>query len=476
MKTIYQLFYALLFTVVTSFSVSAQCSLTEPAVELNYVSPIGGNCTVNLNLSFTIDRNNGNKYTYVHLWAPGSYPNIDYKKAPTATDLGAVLATLAISTNGTATLLATYTADPSNVIPLSAGLVITEEDLGSDISRITIDNIQFEVPGACETLPILKGDVWSTQAQSKNPPVHCFSEGFNLSINDPLASGVINCNDPDGPRTYDLDITTTNPIAFQIEYKLYLDDGVLTGGNATFTSDDQLIYTSPPTSLSSLLPVNSKDEPYTYGNFEDKRSIWVVVTGISLPNAIVAELKNNCTTTLPVKLAKFSGDLLDDAVTLSWITTEEEGSSYFDVERSADLSEFITLGRIQSQGTTSATQRYNFLDKSPIKGNNYYRLKMVDLNGSSEHSRIISVANNSNSVAFELLGNPVVNREIKFVLKNERIETARLYDLNGRQVNFKLNQSGNTYTIKPNSNIPTGLYILSLGSEEGVQTKKVLVP
>jgi hypothetical protein len=86
------------------------------------------------------------------------------------------------------------------------------------------------------------------------------------------------------------------------------------------------------------------------------------------------------------------------------------------------------------------------------------------------------VANNSNSVAFELLGNPVVNREIKFVLKNERIETARLYDLNGRQVNFKLNQSGNTYTIKPNSNIPTGLYILSLGSEEGVQTKKVLVP
>jgi hypothetical protein len=200
------------------------------------------------------------------------------------------------------------------------------------------------------------------------------------------------------------------------------------------------------------------------------------VTAPSLPNAIVAELKNNCTTTLPVTLARFSGDLLDDAITLSWTTTEESGSSYFDVERSADLSEFIKLGRIQSQGTTSVTQHYNFMDKSPLKGNNYYRLKMVDLNGSSEHSRIISVANNSNSVSFELLGNPVVNREIRFVLKNESVKNARLYDLNGKQIHFKLNQSGNTFTLKPYSNIPTGLYILSLGSDKGVQTKKVLVP
>lgn len=475
MKTIYQLFYALLIIFAASLSVSAQCTLTEPAVELNYVSANGGNCIVNLNLSFTIDRNNGNKYTYVHLWSPTSYPNIDYKKAPTAAELtSSLLATIAISTDGPASLLSTYSADPSNVLPLT-GLTITEEDLGSDISRITIDNIQFAVPGACETLPILKGDVWSTQAQSKNPPVHCFSKGFNLSINDPLVAGVINCNDPDGPRTYDLDITSTNPTAFPIEYKLYLDDGVLTGGNATFTSDDQLIYTGT-FDLSESTPLNSKNEAYPYGNFEDKRSIWVVVTAPSLPNAIVAELKNNCTTTLPVTLARFSGDLLDDAVTLSWTTTEEAGSSYFDVERSADLSEFIKLGRIQSQGTTSVTQHYNFMDKSPLKGNNYYRLKMVDLNGSSEHSRIISVANNSNSIAFELLGNPVVNREIRFVLKNESVKNARLYDLNGKQIHFKLNQSGNTFTLKPYSNIPTGLYILSLGSDKGVQTKKVLVP
>src|SRR3546814_1061966 len=52
------LFRSLLFVFFASLSVSAQCSLTEPAVELNHVSPNGGNCTVNLNLSFTIDKNN----------------------------------------------------------------------------------------------------------------------------------------------------------------------------------------------------------------------------------------------------------------------------------------------------------------------------------------------------------------------------------------------------------------------------------
>lgn len=477
MKTIYFFGGMLCLSLSLSFRSYAQCSLIEPAIELNSVSESGGNCTVSINLSFTIDKNNGNKFTYVHLWKPTSYPALEYKKAPEASELGSVLATLAIDTDGAVSLLSIYDSDPTNVFPVFTGLTIQEENLGSSLYRITINNIQFPVPGACADLPILKGDVWSSQASSSNQPIHCFSSGFNLKINDPTISGLINCNEPDGPRTYDLDILSTSPTAFEVSYKLYLDDGVLTDGQTTFGAGDNLIYTSPTTNLSSSQPISSKDEPYPYGFLEDKRTIWVELTSPSLPNAIIAELKNNCEVTLPVKLVKFKGDLLDNSVALSWVTTEERGSSYFDVERSSDLQEFSRLGRLKSKGSTNVTQHYNFMDQSPLKGNNYYRLKMVDADGSFEYSRIISVGNGKEDVAFELLGNPVAGSEIRFILKNERPDKVALYDLQGRQIAFKLSGAGNEFTLKMKDQIRSGIYVLSLKSgEKTAQTKKVLMP
>ena len=476
MKTFYLWVWIALAAISMPFKSIAQCALVEPAIELNNVTPSGGDCIVSINLSFTIDKNNGNKYTYVHLWKPTAYPNIDYKKAPKKADLGAVLATLAIDTDGAVSLLSTYSAD-DDITPLFAGLSIIEEDLGGDLSRITINDIQFPVPGACEDLPILKGDVWSSQAQSENPPVHCFVEGFSLQLYDPMITGKINCNEPEGPRTYDLDIISTNPTAFQVTYKLYLDDGVLTDGHTTFGAGDEEIFSNGPLNLSSSEPIHSHDEPYNYDFLEDKRTIWVVLTGPSLPNAIIAELQNGCTITLPVTLARFSGSLLDNKVSLSWTTTEEAGSSHFDIERSANAKEFVQLGRVKAKGNSAATQQYKYLDTKPLAGNNYYRLRMVDADGKFEYSRMIAIDNGANSVAFELLGNPAPGKEIKFLLKNEKASNVSLFDLAGRPVRFSLNQTGNEFTLKPKGGISSGLYILSLQrGHAGTITKKVLVP
>ncbi|MCF2499662.1 T9SS type A sorting domain-containing protein [Dyadobacter chenhuakuii] len=208
---------------------------------------------------------------------------------------------------------------------------------------------------------------------------------------------------------------------------------------------------------------------------EDKRSIWVVLTGPSLPHDIIYEIVNNCSLTLPVKLAKFKGDLLDNAIALSWITTEESGSSYFDVERSKDAVEFVNLGRIQATGTTDVTQHYSFLDQLPLQGNNYYRLTMVDLDGSTARSSIIAVANHASSISFELLGNPVTNREVRFILKNEKSGNIMLHDLNGRSIDFSITKTGNTYTLKPGHSISSGLYLLNLRNYPD-QIKKVLIP
>ena len=355
MKSLSSKLWVIIICACLSFNSYAQCDLGSLIIELKSVSPTGENCTANVTISFTIEKNNGNKYTYVHLWKPSDYPNYDYKKAPDKSDLGAVLATVAIHTDGTASLLPTYGPD-KNVSTLYSGLVLAEESLGGKLYRITVSNMLIQVPGACSGLTYLKGDVWSTQSEANNhPPVHCVA------------------------------------------------------------------------------------------------------------------------TALPVKLAKFKGDLLDNVISLSWMTTEEAGSNYFDVERSGDLVEFITLGSIKSKGTTTVNQNYSFIDRSPLQGNNYYRLKMVDLDGRIEKSRIVAVENNVNSVAFELLGNPAINNDIRFILKNGKSENVTFHDLNGRKLKFNITKTGNILTLKPTASLPTGIYLLGLSNNPGL-VKKVLIP
>jgi hypothetical protein len=254
-----------------------------------------------------------------------------------------------------------YSPD-NTVTPLFAGLTVSETDLGGGQFRITVDNIQLLVPGACSELPNIVADVWATQSNDKEtPPVQCLYKGGN--------------------------------------------------------------------------------------------------------------------TVLPVTLARFNGTLLDNAVSLSWTTTEQTDSRYFAIERSADAHEFGQVGRVEIGGNSRATQQYQFTDTRPMPGANYYRLRIVDLDGSFQFSRMIAIDNGPGRVAFELLGNPASGREIRFLLKNEDASAIRLYNVSGKAVRFDLGRSGNEFVIKPKDNLSAGLYLLSLqraGSQ--LVTKKYSFP
>ena len=359
MKTFYSLGLFILVNLFARVAYGDACTLSNDLIELNSVTTSGGNCIANLKYSFTLDKNNGNKFAYVHFWLKSNYSNPDYKKGPTKDELGNVLATIALSTDSPVTLLPEYSPD-NTVTPIFAGLSVSEVDLGGGSFRITIDNIQLEVAGACSSLPVIVADVWATQSNDKKtPPVHC----------------------------------------------------LLTGGD----------------------------------------------------------------TILPVTLARFDGTLLDNSVSLSWTTVSETNSSYFDIERSTDAKEFINLTRVEAKGSSNGTLYYHFVDKHPLQGINYYRLRAVDIDGSSESSRIIAVNNDPQNVVLEVLGNPLLNREVSFLLKNQMPSNIAFFNLAGQKVHFSLTQTGNIFLLKPSSYLPSGLYLLSLPTSSGTITRKILV-
>lgn len=113
---------------------------------------------------------------------------------------------------------------------------------------------------------------------------------------------------------------------------------------------------------------------------------------------------------LPIELVSFYGDVGDvDAGDrshyLKWKTESETNLNYFDLERSQDGTEFSQLGRVMAVGQSSTIQQYNFTDYNPYEGINFYRLKMVDLNGEYEYSDVLTM-NGTASVNMYLVPNP----------------------------------------------------------------------
>ena len=110
------------------------------------------------------------------------------------------------------------------------------------------------------------------------------------------------------------------------------------------------------------------------------------------PFTFASPLGNNA---LPVELVYFRGKLLAQGAVLEWQTASELDNDFFEVEVSTDGENYTTLAHIDGQGTTTEVTNYEFTDRYPSSGLNYYRLRQVDFNGDFTYSNIISVMNDA---------------------------------------------------------------------------------
>ena len=94
---------------------------------------------------------------------------------------------------------------------------------------------------------------------------------------------------------------------------------------------------------------------------------------------------------LPVMLSYFKGDLENNMVVLKWGTAQEQNSSHYDIERSANGSVFEKIGNVSARGESATASDYHFVDNHPVIGTNIYRLKMVDKDGKFSYSLLINI-------------------------------------------------------------------------------------
>jgi hypothetical protein len=140
---------------------------------------------------------------------------------------------------------------------------------------------------------------------------------------------------------------------------------------------------------------------------------------------------------LPLNFITFTGKLVNSQVDLNWKTETIEKAAWYEIERSVDKQNFITIGRVT--GTEE-----NFTDKLPSIGNNYYRVKAVDANNRPGYTSIINIAYQPAMFVLQVYPNPVKN-ELNLRMHTERATrlTLQVSNITGTIIHTR------TFTARP---------------------------
>ncbi len=185
---------------------------------------------------------------------------------------------------------------------------------------------------------------------------------------------------------------------------------------------------------------------------------------------------------LPVELIQFTGQLNNVGETeLQWTTATEISNDYFTLQRSRNGKDFEWLVDIDAAGTSYENKKYDFVDREPFEGINYYRLKQMDFDQSYTYSKIISVVKEE-EVQFSIYPNPTQDKTIFISFGGELPElvSVYIYDAAGREVfqqNIKCAESGASFTmplVLKEDFIP-GMYSVKIISSHSTYNSKLVV-
>jgi uncharacterized repeat protein (TIGR01451 family) len=120
---------------------------------------------------------------------------------------------------------------------------------------------------------------------------------------------------------------------------------------------------------------------------------------------------------LPIKLISFEVSKANNNAMLKWITDNSSNENYFEIEHSSNGVNFNAIAKVMSSNTSN--KQYSFIDGTTRTNTNWYRLKMVDLDGNISYSDIrkINFIDKRNLIV-ELYPNPTKNRNVNLDIPN----------------------------------------------------------
>jgi hypothetical protein len=174
---------------------------------------------------------------------------------------------------------------------------------------------------------------------------------------------------------------------------------------------------------------------------------------------------------LPIKLISFAAVCNNGVTTLKWKTGVEEPGSKFNIEKSYDGANFITIGTQAAIG--SGSNSYQFIDNQPatnMGSNVFYRLKVIDAGALFSYSPVFSGNCNEATMPMQIYPNPAQHyTNIKISVRQKQEAQLLVYSVAGQLVftgDYTLQTGTNNFTI-PLINMASGTYAIKVTLSNG---------
>lgn len=178
---------------------------------------------------------------------------------------------------------------------------------------------------------------------------------------------------------------------------------------------------------------------------------------------------------LPVTLTSFTARAERASVALRWATATEEGTDLFRVERSTDEGQtWAPIGDVKAANAPQGRQ-YAFVDEAPQNGLNYYRLLILDFDGSVAYSPVQSADFQPTQGTLTVYPNPAQDQ---FVIELPQVAGAdnslRVLNSLGQQV-WEQGLEGKRTVRVPTQSWAAGVYHVQVQTNGRTQTQRLVV-
>lgn len=180
--------------------------------------------------------------------------------------------------------------------------------------------------------------------------------------------------------------------------------------------------------------------------------------------------------TLPVTLLDFNGKGYSGYNQLKWTVSQEQNLDRYELERGTDGAVFTKVSSTPARNEVNQTT-YSYNDQTSLF-ESYYRLKIINTDGSFTYSSIVFIRKNGGKNEFIVLGNPFTDNLIfQYKIAQAQKLNIRLFNAAGslmRREEYAATAGTGTYTIAGLNNLTPGIYALKIETANDKQVIRVL--
>lgn len=179
---------------------------------------------------------------------------------------------------------------------------------------------------------------------------------------------------------------------------------------------------------------------------------------------------------LPVMLGPLTGTKTNGKGLLKWNTYTENNSAWFVIEK-INAGAFISIDSVKAAGNSTSIVNYSYTDNHLEPGKNYYRLRMVDLDGKTKYSSVVSISSETPGSSFSIYPNPATSGEAVYAVhdKSSGTEWLHIFSSAGILLYQQSPAKGSLQTKLNWSTATQGIYYIVWENGTEKKTQKIFI-